>query len=118
MLRSFALRTVGIDLTAFVRAALAIELGDKRPVDLLLKDAEAPAGPVRRVGPQDEEAQQRMVRSVGPNGSDQGAAVAVSGSGRATHTKESMPRRPEHAWPGWAGSGSACRPRGGSPSDE
>ncbi|MGW0672286.1 DUF6420 family protein [Streptomyces sp. NPDC002746] len=45
VLRSFALRAGGIDLTAFVRAALAIELGDERPVDRLLKDVEALAGP-------------------------------------------------------------------------
>ncbi|MFF3258074.1 DUF6420 family protein [Streptomyces sp. NPDC002932] len=44
----------GIDLTAFVRVALAIELGDERPVDRLLKDVEALAGPVRRVGQQDQ----------------------------------------------------------------
>lgn len=58
VLRSFALRTGSIELTAFVRAALAIELGDERPVDLLLKDAEALAGPVRPADPQDEEGQE------------------------------------------------------------
>ncbi|MFE9454091.1 DUF6420 family protein [Streptomyces sp. NPDC006739] len=57
VLRSFQLRTGSIEVTAFVRAALAIELGDERPVDLLLKDAEALADPVRRADPQDEEEQ-------------------------------------------------------------
>jgi len=47
-----------IELTAFVRAALAVELGDERPVDVLLKDAEALVGPVRRVGPQAGEDQE------------------------------------------------------------
>lgn len=58
VLRSFALRTSSIELTAFVRAALVIELGDERPVDLLLKDAEALAGPVRRADPQAGEDQE------------------------------------------------------------
>ncbi|MFD7341886.1 DUF6420 family protein [Streptomyces violascens] len=48
VLRSFTLRTGSPDLTAFVRAALAIELGDERRGDRLLKDTEALAGPVRR----------------------------------------------------------------------
>ncbi|MFJ7137985.1 DUF6420 family protein [Streptomyces fungicidicus] len=58
VLRSFTLRTGRIELTAFVRAALAVELGDERPVDVLLKDAEALVGPVRRVGPQAGEDQE------------------------------------------------------------
>ncbi|WP_411099002.1 DUF6420 family protein [Streptomyces sp. x-45] len=53
VLRSFALRTGSIELITFVRAALAIELGDERPVDRLLKDTEALAGPVRRTGPKE-----------------------------------------------------------------
>ncbi|MFB7176869.1 DUF6420 family protein [Streptomyces sp. NPDC056257] len=47
VLRTFQLRTGSIDLTAFVRAALAVELGDERPVERLLQDAETLAGPVR-----------------------------------------------------------------------
>ncbi|MGW0512405.1 DUF6420 family protein [Streptomyces olivaceoviridis] len=58
VLRSFQLRTGSIDLTAFVRATLAIELGDERPVDMLLKDAEALAGPMRRADPPAEEGQE------------------------------------------------------------
>lgn len=50
VLRTFQVRTGSIDLTAFVRAALAVELGDYRPVDLLLKETEALVGPVRQVG--------------------------------------------------------------------
>jgi hypothetical protein len=57
VLRSFKLRTGSIDLTAFVRAALAVELGEERPVDRLLQDAEAVAGPVRRVTGTEEETQ-------------------------------------------------------------
>ncbi|GAA2605145.1 hypothetical protein GCM10010304_63660 [Streptomyces roseoviolaceus] len=57
VLRSFQLRTGSIDLTAFVRAALAVELGDERPVDRLLQDAEALVGPVRRAAPQNQEGQ-------------------------------------------------------------
>ncbi|MFC8208806.1 DUF6420 family protein [[Kitasatospora] papulosa] len=55
VLRSFQLRTGSIDLTAFVRAALAVELGDEHPVDRLLQDTEALVGPVRRADPQDED---------------------------------------------------------------
>ncbi|MGW3942839.1 DUF6420 family protein [Streptomyces phaeochromogenes] len=40
-------------MTAIVRAALAVEFGDGRPVDRLLQDAEALVEPVRRAGPQD-----------------------------------------------------------------
>ncbi|MFD6967774.1 DUF6420 family protein [Streptomyces sp. NPDC059949] len=47
VLRTFQLRTGSIDLTAFVRAALTVELGDERPVDRLLQDAAALVGPVR-----------------------------------------------------------------------
>ncbi|MET8613916.1 DUF6420 family protein [Streptomyces misionensis] len=57
VLRSFQVRLGSIDLSAFVRAALAIELGDKRPTDLLLQETEALAGPVRRKGGRGEEAQ-------------------------------------------------------------
>ncbi|MEO3978042.1 DUF6420 family protein [Streptomyces sp. CAU 1734] len=55
VLRSFQLRTGSIDLTTFVRAALAIELGDSRPTNLLLQATEALIGPVRRKDPQTEE---------------------------------------------------------------
>lgn len=58
VLRSFKLLTGSIELTALVRAALAVELGDERPVDLLLKDAETLAGPVRRADPQTGEGQE------------------------------------------------------------
>ncbi|MEU5510823.1 DUF6420 family protein [Streptomyces fungicidicus] len=45
--RPFTLRIGSIELIAFVRAALAIELSDERPVDVLPKDAEALVGPGR-----------------------------------------------------------------------
>ncbi|WSS78997.1 DUF6420 family protein [Streptomyces sp. NBC_01174] len=46
-LRSFEVRTGTIPLAAFVRAALAVELGDFTLVDRLLEEAEARFGPVR-----------------------------------------------------------------------
>ncbi|MEU9485893.1 DUF6420 family protein [Streptomyces decoyicus] len=58
VLRSFHLRSGSIDLTAFVRAVLAVELGDERPTDRLLKDAEALAGPVRPTNAQGKEDQE------------------------------------------------------------
>ncbi|MFI6341371.1 DUF6420 family protein [Streptomyces sp. NPDC050535] len=48
MLRIFEVRTADIALTAFVRAALAVELGDFTPADRLLHETEALAGPVRQ----------------------------------------------------------------------
>ncbi|MER5617566.1 DUF6420 family protein [Streptomyces sp. NPDC002215] len=57
VLRSFQLRTGSIDLTAFVRAALAVELGDERPADLLLQGAEALVGPVRKESQRAEDEQ-------------------------------------------------------------
>uniref|UniRef100_UPI002F91BD0D DUF6420 family protein n=1 Tax=Streptomyces virginiae TaxID=1961 RepID=UPI002F91BD0D len=47
VLRTFRLRNDSIDLNAFVRALLAIELGDSHPTDRLLTETEALAGPVR-----------------------------------------------------------------------
>ncbi|MBZ3918158.1 DUF6420 family protein [Streptomyces acidiscabies] len=47
VLRSFEVRTGSIPLTAFVRAALAVELGDPSLADRLLQEAEARFGPVR-----------------------------------------------------------------------
>ncbi|WP_405632405.1 DUF6420 family protein [Streptomyces sp. NBC_01174] len=41
------MRTGTIPLAAFVRAALAVELGDFTLVDRLLEEAEARFGPVR-----------------------------------------------------------------------
>lgn len=45
--RSFEVRTGSISLTTFVRAALAVELGDPSLADRLLEEAEARFGPVR-----------------------------------------------------------------------
>ncbi|MFE4574604.1 DUF6420 family protein [Streptomyces chartreusis] len=52
MLRIFEVRTGSIALAAFVRAALAVELGDFTPTDRLLQETEALAGPVRQEGDQ------------------------------------------------------------------
>ncbi|MET9562513.1 DUF6420 family protein [Streptomyces tauricus] len=46
VLRIFEMRTTSITLAKFVRAALAVELGDFTPVDRLLQETEALAGPV------------------------------------------------------------------------
>lgn len=48
VLRIFEVRNGSIALAAFVRAALAVELGDFTPTDRLLQETEALAGPVRR----------------------------------------------------------------------
>ncbi|MYQ39872.1 hypothetical protein B046DRAFT_06122 [Streptomyces sp. LamerLS-316] len=48
--RIFEVRHGSITLAAFVRAALAVELGDFAPADRLVQEAEALAGPVRREG--------------------------------------------------------------------
>ncbi|MFH8520264.1 DUF6420 family protein [Streptomyces gelaticus] len=58
VLRSFEIRTGSIPLAAFVRAALAVELGDERPVDRLVQDAEAVAGPMRPANARGEEGQE------------------------------------------------------------
>ncbi|MEV0282159.1 DUF6420 family protein [Streptomyces sp. NPDC050610] len=50
--RTFRVRSGSIDLTAFARASLAVELGDGRPAALLLQATEALVGLVRREGPQ------------------------------------------------------------------
>lgn len=55
-LRLFEVITEGITLTAFVRAALAVELGDFTPTDRLLQEVEALAGSVRREGERDQAA--------------------------------------------------------------
>ncbi|MFD7439732.1 DUF6420 family protein [Streptomyces sp. NPDC059861] len=47
-LRIFEVRTGSIALAAFVRAALAVELGDFAPADRLLQEKEGLAGPARR----------------------------------------------------------------------
>ncbi|WP_405467178.1 DUF6420 family protein [Streptomyces canus] len=49
-LRIFEVITEGITIAAFVRAALAIELGDFTPTDRLLQETEALAGHVRQAG--------------------------------------------------------------------
>ncbi|PNG19134.1 DUF6420 family protein [Streptomyces cahuitamycinicus] len=54
MLRIFEVRNGSIALAAFVRAALAVELGDFGPTDRLLQETEAQAGPVRRDGEGDQ----------------------------------------------------------------
>ena len=54
VLRSFEVRDGSITLTAFVRAALAVELGDFGPADRLLQESEALAGPVRQEGEEDQ----------------------------------------------------------------
>ncbi|WP_327749736.1 DUF6420 family protein [Streptomyces europaeiscabiei] len=50
VLRIFEVRNGSIALAAFVRAALAVELGDFTPTDRLLQETEALAGPVRKAG--------------------------------------------------------------------
>ncbi|GGS95914.1 hypothetical protein GCM10010270_79900 [Streptomyces violaceus] len=52
--RIFEVRNGSITLAAFVRAALAVELGDFAPADRLVQEAEALAGPVRREGEENE----------------------------------------------------------------
>ncbi|MEU9384578.1 DUF6420 family protein [Streptomyces sp. NPDC048279] len=52
--RIFEVRNGSIALAAFVRAALAVELGDFAPTDRLVQEAEALAGPVRREGEDDQ----------------------------------------------------------------
>ncbi|MEJ8640564.1 DUF6420 family protein [Streptomyces sp. MS1.HAVA.3] len=47
ILRSFEFPAGSIETTAFVRALLAVELGDGGPAGRLLEEAEALAGPVR-----------------------------------------------------------------------
>ncbi|MFI1067886.1 DUF6420 family protein [Streptomyces spororaveus] len=47
LLRSFEFPAGSIETTAFVRALLAVELGDDGPASRLLQEAEALAGPVR-----------------------------------------------------------------------
>ncbi|MDC2960423.1 DUF6420 family protein [Streptomyces gilvifuscus] len=52
--RIFEVRNASIALAAFVRAALAVELGDFAPADRLVQETEALAGPVRREGEGDQ----------------------------------------------------------------
>ncbi|MEU9397665.1 DUF6420 family protein [Streptomyces sp. NPDC048324] len=52
--RIFEVRNASITLAAFVRAALAVELGDFAPADRLAQEAEALAGPVRREGKENQ----------------------------------------------------------------
>ncbi|MGW1437664.1 DUF6420 family protein [Streptomyces griseus] len=52
--RIFEVRNGSIALAAFVRAALAVELGDFALADRLMQEAEALAGPVRREGEEDQ----------------------------------------------------------------
>ncbi|WP_406073080.1 DUF6420 family protein [Streptomyces virginiae] len=47
ILRSFEFPTGSIETAVFVRALLAVELGDDGPANRLLQEAEALAGPVR-----------------------------------------------------------------------
>lgn len=57
VLRSFEVRTGTIPLSAIVRAALAVELGDFTLADRLLEETEARFGPVRQAEERDEEDQ-------------------------------------------------------------
>ncbi|MGW1252249.1 DUF6420 family protein [Streptomyces sp. NPDC002535] len=57
VLRCFEVRAGSVPLAAFVRAALAIELGDLIPAGRIVEEAEARFGPVRRAEEQDEEGQ-------------------------------------------------------------
>ncbi|MER7645523.1 DUF6420 family protein [Streptomyces sp. NPDC126522] len=50
VLRIFEVRNGSIALAAFVRAALAVELGDFTLTERLLQETEALAGPVRQAG--------------------------------------------------------------------
>ncbi|MEU3279219.1 DUF6420 family protein [Streptomyces antibioticus] len=50
VLRIFEVRKGSIELAPFVRAALAVELGDFAPTDRLSQESEALNGPVRREG--------------------------------------------------------------------
>ncbi|MGW1544420.1 DUF6420 family protein [Streptomyces sp. NPDC002309] len=50
VLRIFEVCNGSVALAAFVRAALAVELGDFAPVDRLWRESEELAGPVRREG--------------------------------------------------------------------
>ena len=52
--RIFEVRNGSIALAAFVRAALAVELGDVGPTDRLLKETEVLAGLARREGEGDQ----------------------------------------------------------------
>jgi len=54
VLRSFKVRAGTIGLAGFVRAALAVELGDFAPVARLLGETEALVGPVRQAGEEDQ----------------------------------------------------------------
>jgi hypothetical protein len=55
VLRCFEVRAGSIPLAAFVRATLAIELGDPIPAGRIVEEAEARFGPVRRAEELDEE---------------------------------------------------------------
>jgi hypothetical protein len=52
--RFFEVRKGSIALTPFVRAALAVELGDFSLTDWLMQESEALAGPVRQDGEGDQ----------------------------------------------------------------
>lgn len=56
--RHFELRNGTVSLAAFVRAVLAIELGDLIPAGRIVKDSEARFGPVRRPEGSDAEGQE------------------------------------------------------------
>ncbi|MGW1226588.1 DUF6420 family protein [Streptomyces sp. NPDC002530] len=57
VLRCFEVRAGSIPLGAFVRAVLAVELGDLGPADRLASEAEDRFGPVRPLESPDEEGQ-------------------------------------------------------------
>lgn len=57
VLRCFEVRAGSIPLDAFVRAVLAVELGDLSPADRIVEEAEARFGPVRRAEELDTEDQ-------------------------------------------------------------
>nr|CAI60003.1 putative methyltransferase [Streptomyces tenjimariensis] len=57
VLRCFEVRNGAVALTAFVRAVLAIELGDLIPAGRIVEESEARFGPVRTAGTLDGEGQ-------------------------------------------------------------
>ncbi|MDN3262867.1 DUF6420 family protein [Streptomyces sp. CSDS2] len=61
VLRCFEVRNGAVPLAAFVRAVLAIELGDLVPAGRIVEEAEARFGPVRRSEGLDEEGQAEAV---------------------------------------------------------
>ncbi|SEE59414.1 hypothetical protein SAMN04490357_7695 [Streptomyces misionensis] len=61
VLRCFEVRNGAVTLAAFVRAVLAIELGDLIPAGRIIEESEARFGPVRRSEGLDDEGQAEAV---------------------------------------------------------